>query len=1235
MNELKPAVRLRRPITTILFLASVFLFCVGDLSAQTRSGGGEPGQLWRSVDQSRVPARGRRLVQPERSRAFELNGQAIKGLMRAMPLEFTPEARATSVVMEVPMPDGSLSRFRIEDSPVLAPHLAAAFPAWRTFHGYGIDDPAATARFDWTKTGFHGYVMTKKGTVFIDPLQENDTENYLVYYKHEYGDATAFRCGSDDLDLGLTITDLEAPAAPAFSFGAAIRTYRLAIATTGEWARGTTTSTDPQAVRTAALAAMTTSVNRLDAIFRKEIAVSFQLVNPPIANDATNIIFDDPATDPYDNTDSEAQLNINQTTIDTRVGTASYDVGHLYGTGGGGVASSPSVCAADAKAQGYSARAGFYGDPFTVDYVAHEIGHQFGGSHTYNNRDNGGACTTRSTTNAFEVASGSTLMSYVGICNIRNLQQYVDTGIPAFHIRSLTQMVANIQDTSNGGSCGVPTGTNTVPTVSAGGNFTIPRLTPFTLTAQGNDADPGDVASLVYSWEQYDLSPSGTGQLGTPALGYDVDTDGVQRSLFRAYSPVASASRTFPSMAFVLNPANNNPANSNNPPLNYQGNHPTGAPGAVCQAGNDCVIGENLPSIARTMNFRVAVRDQRGGIADAGMQVTTVNTSGPFQVTSQNAATTWAVGSTQTVTWDVVGTDAAPISAANVNILLSTNGGQTFPVTLLANAPNNGTAQITVPNNATSQARVKVEAAGNIFFDVNNVNFEISGGAPAVAVGNATGGEGPSADNPEGDPLVFTITLSSASAQPVTVRVNTNGITASEGGDFESVDGLDVVFPAGTLSRTVSVPIVEDPGDEPDETFSLDVESASGASVSDGQGIGTIIDDDPAAIETVEFTEAAYLDDESQSVSISIERFGDLQNPSSVTFATIAGGTATGSTNCANGGDYESNAGQAVNFAAGESSKTVSIPLCRDSLLEGNETILVRLTNPVGAGLGTPNVATVTINDTANQFRNFTSISTSPGTVAVPYPSNIVVTGAPTNVQRIRVTLYDLYHAFPDNLKVLLVNPQGRKFILMADAGGAVPIADGSNVTLTFTDDANAVLPDSTALTQGNFEPTSWQTTINDFPAPAPAGPYAQPGSTVGGVASQTLFGNFGQLNGNGTWSLYIRDDNGGNAPLVVNGGVNGGWGIELLQATAAGVEVSGRVTTPDGRGLRNATVQMVDSQGVVRTATTSSFGYYSFDGIEAGSSIVMSVESRRYRFAPRIIQVIDTLSDVDFQGQE
>lgn len=496
-------------------------------------------------------------------------------------------------------------------------------------------------------------------------------------------------------------------------------------------------SVDPITVRTAALAALTTSINRLDGIFRRELSVTLQLVNPPITNEATNIIYDDPATDPYDNTDSEAQLTINQNTLTTRVGTPNFDVGHLYGTGGGGVASSPSICNDTAKAQGYSARAGSYGDPFTVDYVSHEVGHQFGASHTYNNSDTAGACTTRSATNAFEVASGSTIMSYVGICSERNLQQFVDTSVPMFHIRSLTQMITNIQDPGNGGGCGMSAvDSNAVPTINAGANFTIPKLTPFTLTAVGGDADAADVPNLLYSWEQYDLSPSASGQIGTPANVYDVDTDGVLRPLFRVYSPVASSSRTFPSMNFILNTANNSPAGSNTPPLTYTGTHPTGTSGSVCQPAVTCVVGENLPTVSRTMNFRVSVRDQRGGMVDAGMQVTVDGATGPLKVTAQDSliAPNWAANTTQAVTWDVNGTNA---NAANVKISLSTDGGQTFPTTLLASTPNDGTENITVPNSPTATARLKVEAVGNIFFDISNVNFTIT--APTAASADVSG----------------------------------------------------------------------------------------------------------------------------------------------------------------------------------------------------------------------------------------------------------------------------------------------------------------------------------------------------------------------------------------------------------------------------------------------------------------------------------------------------------------
>ena len=734
--------------------------------------------LWQQVERESVQLLSAEQRLPEKYLVFRLNQTSLKNSLADLPLEKTDAAQESPLIMEVPMPDGSIQRFRMEETQVLAPHLAAEFPDWKTFTGYGIDNPQAVGQFDWTTNGFHGYISTGRDTAMIDPYQKGDTENYLVYNKSEYGAPdTEFYCNVEKTMKKITETDYKTdflPDAPEFTFGRTVRTFRIAIATTGEWSRNaagvppnTNPTLTPNQIRVAAFNVVTTTVNRLNGIYLRELASKFTLVNPALNNNQTNIIFDDPATDPYNNTDQADdttgnvnQLRVNQETLDNRVGTGQYDIGHLYGTGGGGVAYRGSLCQNgtvggntqynNIKAGGYSARGMNTGDPFVVDYVAHEIGHQFGASHTYNNSDpdpNNDACTTRSATTAFEVASGATIMSYVGICASRNLQQYVDTGFPSFHTASLTEINTNLTTGAPNDitPCGTSSGTNSVPTVSAGATYTIPRLTPFTLTATGADADGNDVANLLYSWEEYDLAPSASGVVGTPPGTYDVDDDGVLRPLLRPYSPVAETSRIFPSLTFILNPQNNdqtanvNGVAGNQPVLTYTGTHPTGKPGAVCAPGMTCVVGERLPTVSRTMNFRVSLRDRRGGVADAGTTVTIANGAGPFQVTVQNTPETvnksesilapeaiWQGGSAQTVTWDVAGTNAAPINAANVNILLSTDGGQTFPITILANTPNDGTQQITVPNNPTTTARIKVEAVGNIFFDINNANFTIT-----------------------------------------------------------------------------------------------------------------------------------------------------------------------------------------------------------------------------------------------------------------------------------------------------------------------------------------------------------------------------------------------------------------------------------------------------------------------------------------------------------------------------
>jgi hypothetical protein len=305
-------------------------------------------------------------------------------------------------------------------------------------------------------------------------------------------------------------------------------------------------------------------------------------------------------------------------------------------------------------------------------------------------------CANRSSSAAYEPGSGSTIMAYAGICGAQDLQPHSDD---YFHSKSLNEIINYITG-ANGNSCPVQTSTsNTPPTVNAGANFTIPKSTPFTLTATASDPNN---ASLTYCWEEFDLGP---------ASPPDTDADGQLRPILRSYLPVSNASRTFPSLLYVLN-------NDNQPPSTYS-----------CSSGN-CLTGEILPGINRVMNFQVTVRDNNaggGGVNSGTVQVTVNASSGPFRVTQPNTAVSWAGGSTQTVAWDVVGTSGAPINAVNVKISLSTDGGNTFPIVLAASTPNDGSEPLTIPNISTGQARIKVEALGNIFFDISNTNFTITG----------------------------------------------------------------------------------------------------------------------------------------------------------------------------------------------------------------------------------------------------------------------------------------------------------------------------------------------------------------------------------------------------------------------------------------------------------------------------------------------------------------------------
>jgi hypothetical protein len=383
----------------------------------------------------------------------------------------------------------------------------------------------------------------------------------------------------------------------------------------------------------------------------------------------TRLFYTNGATDPYNNNDAFSMRVQNQTNIDSVVGTANYDVGHVFATAGGGYATVGSLCSASSKAEGATGMSNPIGDAFDVDYVAHELGHQFGGNHTFNGTSgNCGDPGARSSTHAYEVGGGSTIMAYAGICSPEDLQP---NSSAQFHGESLNEITAFL--TSGGGaSCGTTAATgNALPTVSGGSSHTIPQRTPFGLTAAGSDAN-GD--TVTYQWDQFDL---GTASSSVATASTD---DGF-RPLFRSYPQSVSPTRTFPSLTYILN-------NANVPPATYS-----------CSAGT-CLTGETLPASNRTTHFLVTARDNRSGggaVSTSSVQVMVTTAAGPFAVTSPNTPVSWT-GGPQTVTWNVADTTAAPVGTANVNIWLSSDGGANFSTVLASSTPNDGAEVVTIPD---------------------------------------------------------------------------------------------------------------------------------------------------------------------------------------------------------------------------------------------------------------------------------------------------------------------------------------------------------------------------------------------------------------------------------------------------------------------------------------------------------------------------------------------------------
>lgn len=630
--------------------------------------------IWKKVERFDQADRKEAMITylPKAYSSFELDYPAIKTALTATPSERSGQAGSHSI--ELPFPDGSIQRFVTVASPVMESELAAKYPAIQSYKAWTADKKYV-ARFDVSPAGFHASVRGPEGEVYIDPLFKDDLESYIVYYVHDHTEPM-------DLVPGCGVTHNE-EMDRIKSHSAAIRTdkidlheFKMALACTGEWGR-------VRGTVELCLADMVTSVNRLNQIYENEFASRFILINE---ND--KLIHLDPETDPYTKANEGRSLLVQNTdVVNNLLGNSNiYDLGHIYTlscTDVGGVAFLTSLCNPGNKGGGVTCH---YTNllVITVQVAAHEIGHQLGAQHTFNNcGDN------ESFDNGFEPGSGSTIMSYGGLCGAQNVQ---GNNNDYYHNASLVQIYDHSRYTSGGayGCSDKVSIENHLPEVfiEFPAGLYLPIGTPFVLDGYGRDED-NDV--LTYNWEQKDAAGARC-TLGQPTG--DCPS-------FRSFPPTENPYRIIPTPSRLL-------AGQNSPT-------------------------EVLPTYTRDLHFALTVRDNNpsGGIAVwKEIEMFVDGNSGPFQVVSPNIGEVYKAGDVINVLWNVNNTDKAPVNCKYVDIYLSKANAlhKSEPnLTLLeGRVPNNGSAFVQLPDITGADARILIKAQDNIFFDISNFRFTIN-----------------------------------------------------------------------------------------------------------------------------------------------------------------------------------------------------------------------------------------------------------------------------------------------------------------------------------------------------------------------------------------------------------------------------------------------------------------------------------------------------------------------------
>lgn len=617
---------------------------------------------------------------------YKTEFQSVNDYLLQAPDEFQVEN--TSFTFNLPDADGTIVPYVLYKTSVMEEELAAEFPGLYSYIGYNQKDPSNVIRMSVSYIhGIHLMGYNGKGeTYYMDAYTED--KNVQILYKRSdiTNEHTHFQCHlHTENELEETHAHSDEPI--ALNHDGIFRQYRLAIATTGEYSQfhltnapvGTPMATLGQQ-RAVVMSAIIAAVTRLNQVYERDMALRYILVN-----NNQNLIYFNANNDPFENDDAYILLNQSHSVINSNIGSSNYDIGHTFSTGAGGLAQIVALCNPQAKGMGVTGSDSPVNDPFVIDYVAHEIGHQMGANHTFSG--NTGSCSMNANSStAAEPGSGSTIMGYAGICGAnQNVQNQSDA---YFHYLSIQEMTDRVQATT----CATYLQTNNAtPSVTAGTTVSIPARTPFKLTATASDNNNPN--SLTYTWEQLDTK---VGIYGTPT-GNDTTEPN-----FRSLVPTSNPMRYFPALSTVINGTTNVDV----------------APGTTW---------ERLSNVPRSMRFGVTVRDNNviGGGQTRRVQ-RTVNVVGtqPFVLTYPSTIVNtpveqWLIGTNKTITWNVANTNVSPINTANVKISYTTDNGQTL-TELVASTPNNGSAVVQVPDIPhNTEIRIVIEPIGNVYYTIS------------------------------------------------------------------------------------------------------------------------------------------------------------------------------------------------------------------------------------------------------------------------------------------------------------------------------------------------------------------------------------------------------------------------------------------------------------------------------------------------------------------------------------